>query len=201
LQAWLFPSDGQTRDLNTLQVSLSSNDDFFASDQYGKISSREAAASLVPAVVDFASRRKSNTISGRIPAELNPQPQTPKLIRRRTELFTRNTVPTEAPKSDRRRNIILAGPPVRPSNNEGQIVARLRTQGIEEVRPRRTRYVDAEVQTETLICDENTRARPQKCEPQIVYVYVEAPAPVSIGSMQEFCRKSHYTLGDALGYV
>jgi len=159
------------------------------------------AGSPVPAVVDIASRKKSNTISGRIPAKLDPQPQTPKLIRRRTELFTRNTVPTEALKSDRRRSILFAGPPVRLSYNEGQSVARSRIRSVEEVRPRKTRYVDAEVQTETLNCEENTRARAQKCEPQIVYVYVEAPAPISIGSMQEFCRKSHYTLGDALGYV
>jgi hypothetical protein len=41
LHKWLFPPDGQTRDLPTLQVSLGSNDEFFASDKLGKLSSRD----------------------------------------------------------------------------------------------------------------------------------------------------------------
>jgi len=39
LQTWLFPADGSTRDFTTLQVILGRNDEYFASDSKGKISS------------------------------------------------------------------------------------------------------------------------------------------------------------------
>ncbi|KAK6385935.1 hypothetical protein LTS17_001507 [Exophiala oligosperma] len=38
LERWLFPSDGTKRDLDTLQVSLGHNDEFFAFDKYDRIS-------------------------------------------------------------------------------------------------------------------------------------------------------------------
>lgn len=41
LSRWLSSTDGPPRHLPTLQVSFGSNDDFFASDQFGKISSRD----------------------------------------------------------------------------------------------------------------------------------------------------------------
>ncbi|KAI1503414.1 hypothetical protein F5X99DRAFT_375165 [Biscogniauxia marginata] len=39
LQEWLFPADGSTRDFETLQVILSGEDEFWASDKYGDIRS------------------------------------------------------------------------------------------------------------------------------------------------------------------
>ncbi|KAG9235344.1 hypothetical protein BJ875DRAFT_440402 [Amylocarpus encephaloides] len=43
LCTWLFPGSGETRHIPSLQVSFGSNDDFFASDRFGKTSSRDAA--------------------------------------------------------------------------------------------------------------------------------------------------------------
>ncbi|KAI5923484.1 hypothetical protein F4810DRAFT_669066 [Camillea tinctor] len=39
LQDWLFPADGETRDFETLQVILSGEDEFWASDKFGDIRS------------------------------------------------------------------------------------------------------------------------------------------------------------------
>ncbi|KAI1494872.1 hypothetical protein F5X96DRAFT_614808 [Biscogniauxia mediterranea] len=39
LHEWLFPADGETRDFETLQVILSGEDEFWASDKYGDIRS------------------------------------------------------------------------------------------------------------------------------------------------------------------
>ncbi len=39
LEKWLFPADGSTRDFETLQVILSGEDAFWASDRYGEIKS------------------------------------------------------------------------------------------------------------------------------------------------------------------
>ncbi|KAI6081755.1 hypothetical protein F4821DRAFT_18454 [Hypoxylon rubiginosum] len=43
LQDWLFPADGSTRDFETLQVILSSEDSFFASDRNGEVRSEPSS--------------------------------------------------------------------------------------------------------------------------------------------------------------
>ncbi|KAH8687312.1 hypothetical protein BGZ60DRAFT_521974 [Tricladium varicosporioides] len=93
LQRWLFPDDGSTRHLPSLQVSFGSNDDFFASDQFGKLSSRDAVGQLgetkpVPKLAEIARgimRKKAHTVSSPTtpPPNLAP-PESPKLERRRT---------------------------------------------------------------------------------------------------------------------
>ncbi len=74
LDEWLFPPDGSSRDLTTLQVSLGHNDEFFAFDKYDRISHintefRDNASNAVhnclsqPATSLSLSRRKSHTFS------------------------------------------------------------------------------------------------------------------------------------------
>ncbi|KIW34577.1 uncharacterized protein PV07_01352 [Cladophialophora immunda] len=77
LDEWLFPPNGSSRDFETLQVSLGHNDEFFAFDQYERISHintnlRENVSSinqrsLIPAAVNasqaMAVRRKAHTFS------------------------------------------------------------------------------------------------------------------------------------------
>jgi hypothetical protein len=97
LNRWLFPSDGQTRDLQTLQVSLGSNDEFFASDKDGKLSSRDPSCQIadkkpVPRLAEIARgmmRKKSHTISSPtlpevISTRVDPNPEAPRLVRRST---------------------------------------------------------------------------------------------------------------------
>jgi hypothetical protein len=97
LNRWLFPADGQTRDLRTLQVSLGSNDEFFASDKDGKLSSRDPscqvgekkAVSRLAEITRGMMRKKAHTVSSpTFPEELltrlDPKPESPKLVRRST---------------------------------------------------------------------------------------------------------------------
>ncbi|KAE9365478.1 hypothetical protein N431DRAFT_387769 [Stipitochalara longipes BDJ] len=97
LTRWLFPADGQTRDLRTLQVSLGSNDEFFASDKDGKLSSREPSCQVgekkaVPQLAEIAKgmmRKKAHTMSSPTFSEdlltkPDPKPESPKLVRRST---------------------------------------------------------------------------------------------------------------------
>lgn len=77
LDQWLFPPDGSKRDLATLQVSLGHNDEFFAFDQYERISHintelRDSSNSLNQKMrskelarlsEELVIRRKSHTIS------------------------------------------------------------------------------------------------------------------------------------------
>jgi hypothetical protein len=92
LHKWLFPLDGQTRDLPTLQVSLGSNDEFFASDKLGKLSSRDPCCQSTeekppPRMAQVARnvlRTKSHTVSNpTLPDDLHPKPT---MQRRRTLL-------------------------------------------------------------------------------------------------------------------
>ncbi|PMD32925.1 hypothetical protein L207DRAFT_590001 [Hyaloscypha variabilis F] len=97
LNRWLFPGDGQTRDLRTLQVSLGSNDEFFVSDKDGKLSSRDPSCQIgekkaVPRLAEIARgmmRKKANTVSTpTFPENLltkpDSKPESPKLVRRST---------------------------------------------------------------------------------------------------------------------
>ena len=97
LNQWLFPSDGQTRDLRTLQVSLGSNDEFFASDKDGKLSSRDPSCQVgekkaIPRLAEIARgmmRKKAHTVSSpTLPENLltkaDPKLESPRLVRRST---------------------------------------------------------------------------------------------------------------------
>lgn len=89
--------DGQTRHLPTLQVSLGSNDEFFASDKDGKLSSHDPSCQpgekkAVPRLAEITRamiRQKAHTVSGpSLPEDLltrvDSKPESPKLERRRT---------------------------------------------------------------------------------------------------------------------
>lgn len=99
MHKWLFPPGGETRHLPTLQVSFGSNDDFFASDQDGKLSNRDSIPpaekkALTPKLAEVARgfiRRKAHTVSSpKLPddlqAKLEERIATPKLERRKTFL-------------------------------------------------------------------------------------------------------------------
>ncbi|KAE8440629.1 hypothetical protein EG329_007013 [Mollisiaceae sp. DMI_Dod_QoI] len=99
LYKWLFPPNGETRHLPTLQVSFGSNDDFFASDQDGKLSSRDASPPAdkkapPPRLSDVARgfmRRKAYTVSSpKLSDDLQDKPDekpvSPRLERRKTFL-------------------------------------------------------------------------------------------------------------------
>ncbi|RDL32659.1 uncharacterized protein BP5553_09115 [Venustampulla echinocandica] len=208
LHTWLFPPDGSTRNFETLQVSLGSNDEFFASDKFEKISSRDSSHPIstsesieeVPPSARLT-RTKAHTISSSIPEELlkrlDYKPATPKLERRKTDLFTRIDLKQETPRVQRRRSIIIGGAPIQHSWENKKALPRLRTQGTYQIDLERIKYVDVGVQTEDMHFGER--------EPPIAefsyYGYVEPRNPVSIGSMQDFCRTHQYSLGDALRYV
>jgi hypothetical protein len=71
LSKWLSPESGQPRHIPTLQVSFGSNDEFFASDQFGKISSRDSSPLVeikkpTPRLANIARgfmKRRSYTVS------------------------------------------------------------------------------------------------------------------------------------------
>jgi len=97
LNRWLFPADGQIRDLRTLQVSLGSNDEFFASDKDGKLSSRDPSCqpgekksvSRLAEATREVTRKKSHTVSSPTFPEdlltrLDSKSESPKLVRRST---------------------------------------------------------------------------------------------------------------------
>lgn len=194
----------------TVQVSLGSNDEFFASDKDEKISSRDSPApapvlatdQAPPLTPDTPSRKKAHTVSSSMPEEvllqLDPKPTSPRLIRRQTESYSRADFRTETSKVDKRKSLVMNGAIVRQSWGEKKILPRLQARNMEASVSRRAMYVDAGVQTESVDCCDPSRMF-QNEEPKIVYVYVEARNRVPIGSMQEFCRQ--VSLGDALGYV
>jgi hypothetical protein len=109
LYNWLFPPGGQTRHLPTLQVSFGSNDDFFASDQDGKLTSRDGTPTAErkappPRLADVARgfiRRKAHTISSpklpeNLQGKLEETPLSTKLERRRTFLEGQSSPRTES---------------------------------------------------------------------------------------------------------
>lgn len=205
LHSWLLPSDGSSRDLATIQVSLGSHDEFFASDKTDKISSRDLLDS-VPS--PMPSRKKAHTVSSSTPEESfrgsESTPVASRLVRRRTDLFTKTDMKTETGRNDRRRSISVGRMPVRQSREEWKIPLRLNLG--EELHLRKKGYVDAAVQTENPKVGATRAQGPRTISHQqigapVVYVYVEARNSVSIGSMQHFCRTQQYSLGDALGYV
>jgi hypothetical protein len=103
LYKWLFPPTGETRHLPSLQVSFGSNDDFFASDQNGKLSSRDANPGVErkapPKLADVAKgilgasimRKKAYTVSSPTTVQdpqpvVEERPVSPRMERRRTLL-------------------------------------------------------------------------------------------------------------------
>jgi hypothetical protein len=113
LHKWLFPPDGQTRDLPTLQVSLGSNNEFFVSDKLGKLSSRDPCCQAgeerpPPRMAQVARnviRTKLYTVSNpTLPDDLHSKPTLPVIQRRRTLLDGE-----PSPRSDSRPSIASFG--------------------------------------------------------------------------------------------
>lgn len=207
MDTWLFPIDGSTRHFSSLQVSFGSNDEFFAFDQFGKVSSRETDDALensspVATQDVIVPRRKSHTFSNQSIPE---------------ELLIRVNQKSEVPKYERRRNIITGGVPVRRSWPEKMALIAKEDARILEAEDRastKSNYVHAAVQTEPvgialgIYVEEDFRppSRTQSMpsfapDSSFVGFYQHSSHTVSIGSMQDLCRKQHYRLGDALHHV
>ncbi|KAF4635246.1 hypothetical protein G7Y89_g2843 [Cudoniella acicularis] len=211
LHRWLFPEHGGTRHLPSLQVSFGSNDDFFASDKFGKLSSRDANvqpsdSKPVPKLADVARTPESpklerrRTFMGAQPAPIiNAEPKLP-AIPAGEQLLTRLGSKAEMPSAEhrRRRSILVGVPPVRSAWPEKKTILMAKDRILAEraleaaaaaapPTPARTRYVDASVQTEIV---------KEPCQPVSAQVVLHN---VPMGSMQDFFR-GQYSLGDALRY-
>jgi len=114
LHEWLFPPDGGTRDLQTLQVTFGSGEDFFASDKEGKISNRDPVPEILAAAVEMdPSAQKDVLVASASDGQLkrlDSKPVLKKLERRRTDLFTKMELKTstkpESPVVLRRRSTL-----------------------------------------------------------------------------------------------
>lgn len=195
----------------TLQVSLGSNDEFFAFDKFGKVSSRDdeivsrnssppttRRESRASSALDLYARKSASTLSNHDLSEGIGDYFEPK---------------QDISKVERRRSVMVGGVPLRMSWPDKKTLlmakARIQTQGIEE---RRTKaiYVDAGVQTESMN-DESCYIQRPRGPPRthslplmpypIMHIYEFPRHPVGIGLMQELCRKQQYRLGDALQHV
>ena len=101
LENWLFPADGSTRDFETLQVILSSEDAFYASDRYGEIKSETS---------DFERKlRRATTINLASPAAENKRWVTNASLTPETERRRSSTLPSVTSVPDQ-----VIGPPIRP---------------------------------------------------------------------------------------
>ncbi|TAQ84061.1 hypothetical protein B7494_g7612 [Chlorociboria aeruginascens] len=204
LQQWLFLKDGQTRDFPTLQVSLGSHDEFFASDKFGKISSRDLAAQgrdidAVPS-------------DGENPALKRIRTRTLSSITR-LEALTKKPNVSDMPKLRRRTTVgdpiwpwlidkrqswdetqLILPEPQKPEQNTS--IQRSYTLGVEKAFPARSSYVDVGVQTDTKHeeCSHFFRIRSERISP----IFLDSVGRVSIGGMQDVCRDQCYRLGDAL---
>ena len=103
LENWLFPADGSTRDFETLQVILSSEDAFYASDRYGEVKSETS---------DFERKlRRATTINLASPAAENKRWVTNAFLTpKETERRRSSTLPSATSAPDQ----IAGPPPVRP---------------------------------------------------------------------------------------
>jgi hypothetical protein len=160
LQDWLFPSVGVTRDLETLQVTFGSGEDFFALDKDGKISNRDQIPEVpTPTGTTEYTAANSETLKSSASdvqlKRLDTKAGLKKLERRRTQLFSsidlKSTPPAENLFVERRRSIFGAGVrmlpvakveagageknaegPLRSSWTEKNSLPRLQTKGLDQ---------------------------------------------------------------------
>jgi len=228
LQEWLFPLDGTPRHLPSLQVSLGSNDEFFASDRFGKISSRESnspaeESQTTPKLAEVGStfmRRKAYTISSPIMRKsFEPYTDSVRQERRKTSMGTPLT-PNRDSKLTRipRRETLLTHldtktdmEPVAHKRGKSLLI------GPPSVRPlwpdiRTILMAKERLKTQELqdtasaprgYVDAGVQTELPKIEDCLLSEPVRSYLPpqhqISIGSMQDFCR-AQYRLGDALLY-
>ncbi|KIX02208.1 uncharacterized protein Z518_08147 [Rhinocladiella mackenziei CBS 650.93] len=149
LDEWLFPADGTTRDLPTLQVSLGHNDEFFAFDKFDRISNinnelRDSSSRIsfwqtyAGAAPKLTLRRKSNTFSHSDMAG-EPVPLSLKRASHPTKLRPRSVATIEVTPS----KALQTGSLVR-SSQGGAAVQRLPL-------TKHLSYSDAAVQTESVV--------------------------------------------------
>lgn len=109
LQEWLFPADGSTRDFETLQVILSGEDSFWASDTNGEVRSEPS---------DSQQRlRRALTFSGESlsPTSKRRMSRTRELSVGETERPRSSTLPSMSPTVDH-----LPGPHLKPPTSHGR---------------------------------------------------------------------------------
>lgn len=213
LHSWLFPSDGTTRDFETLQVTLLHDDEFCASDKNDKIASeRRTHESLHRrSAPDRFMIRVGHTAA---------EQDSPELTRRQTY-----TTPGETATTSRRTRSVASVPftrswsllptPVQPLPRAPSPSATAVDTGAELPRtlspgkPLEVRYSDASTQTSAagLILPDPSRiirghrhARSQlQCYPGHSYIAnVNRGNPVRIGSMSAYFRSPGFQLGDAM---
>ncbi|KAH8817466.1 hypothetical protein F5884DRAFT_874542 [Xylogone sp. PMI_703] len=188
LYKWLFPPDGGTRDFLTLQVSLGHNDEYFAFDQQGKISSRDPVSrdQSPKDEREMGLRKKSYTFSESSAS---------------TDVFDRLQHVLDRPRIERPRSLAVSGAAVRWSSRERQSFIhrheRQRSLGEPRLFKIRPNYVDSAVQTETFV-EEEEGDLPSNLQYQRRSFIVHPSHSKSIGLMQDYFRKQQYQLGDVL---
>ncbi|RFU24718.1 hypothetical protein B7463_g11620, partial [Scytalidium lignicola] len=187
LNQWLFPPDGGTRDFLTLQVSLGHNDEYFAFDKFGKLSSRDPVVrNQKPRDErDMGLRKKSYTFSESTTS---------------ADVFDRLQHVLDKPRFQRPMSLAIAGPTGRGSWRERQTFLnrheRQRSLGDPRLFKIRTGYVDTGVQTEALIEEEDEFSGGVRYQTSSFIVH---PSPSrSMGLMQDYFREQQYQLGDVL---
>ncbi|KAF2812343.1 uncharacterized protein BDZ99DRAFT_264966 [Mytilinidion resinicola] len=210
LHRWLFPPDGGTRHLQTLQIVFGCGDEFFASDKYGKLENKDTnLREKIPSAespVEKTERpllRRSRTLSLVRPSSdplispFSPILETPRgysspASRRRPQSFayTAGTLPWERMK------------PAREANPRSENTA-----------PRFS-YVNASVQTDPEPTHSLLSLRDDNSVPSLdsslssrssvadgrtpVAIASPAPNPVVMGRMLDYFNAPKYRLGDAL---
>lgn len=180
LHEWLFPHDGRTRDFLTLQVSLGHNDEYFAFDQFGKISSRDhiTGDGSSQCLGDMGPRKKSYTFSE--PTSI--------------DVFDRVQTALRGFKLERPRSLAIQAPLGLRSSKERQPILephqRHRSFGERTISKRRYEYVDIGIQTDEVLKEDDSSLKPRSA------ITVNSSQTVSMGLMQEYFRKQQYQLGD-----
>lgn len=142
LQEWLFPPDGGTRDLETLQVTFGSGDDFFAFDKHRKISNRDRTPETLVSNQQPELSPSKNVMLVHIldsaPKKSEAKPVLRRLERRRTDLFTKTDSKMSIPNAQRttatKRRSVFEGKMVpfpsivRTSNMSAEVMEKVRTQ-------------------------------------------------------------------------
>jgi len=227
LQEWLFPADGTTRHLPSLQVSFGSNDDFFASDTFGKISSRDSNSpgepKSVPKLAEVARgfmRKKAHTISSPTSTETGESTlRSPILERRNTFMGSQLNHDSDSKlKRISTREPSLSRPDLRPEISSPE--HRRKRSILIGAPPIRPTWPDRKVilsakerlkLQEDRPCalkyvdsgmqtDPNDDCLLEYSKPEIIYPRFPSRPQIPMGSMQDFFR-CQYRLGDALQYV
>ncbi|KAI1777205.1 hypothetical protein F4818DRAFT_340874 [Hypoxylon cercidicola] len=109
LQEWLFPADGSTRDFETLQVILSGEDSFFASDRNGELRSEPSGSQQ--------RLRRALTFSGESlsPTSKRRMSRARELSVGETDRPRSSTLPSMSPTVDH-----LPGPHLKPPTSHGR---------------------------------------------------------------------------------